>query len=195
MKVCNKAVELAIEGGYVITDRIHQGPRGTMNDWGYGRPGCSNWWHPKRLYKNWLQQSRRTHQDVEINGDSTRVDQPGLLEGLHLHGYPQKEMHVCRIQEGYIWHYRGIIAILDPILQNSIRNGLSEKWIWLVCHEKIVNDKQWTILWHNDDLNMSDVDPDIVSSVLSDIDAEYGKISKLTITRSKIQKYLRITIE
>ena len=41
---------------------------------------------------------------------------------------------------------------------------------------------------------MSYVDPEIVYSVLSDIDSEYGKISKMTITRCKIHKYLGMTI-
>ena len=34
----------------------------------------------------------------------------------------------------------------------------------------------------------------IVSSVLAGIDAEYGNIVKMTITRGKIHKYLRMTI-
>ena len=42
---------------------------------------------------------------------------------------------------------------------------------------------------------MSHVDYDIVSSVLSDIDAEYEKIEKVTTTRGKIQKYLGMTID
>ena len=42
---------------------------------------------------------------------------------------------------------------------------------------------------------MSHVDPDIFSSVLADIDAEYGNIMKTTITRGKIYKYLRIIID
>ena len=44
--------------------------------------------------------------------------------------------------------------------------------------KKIVKGKQCTILWHVDDLNMLHVDSEIVSSVLSDIDAEYGDIEK-----------------
>ena len=59
--------------------------------------------------------------------------------------------------------------------------------------KKNVNDKQCTILWHVESLQMSHVDPDIVSSVLADIDAEYGKIAKMTITRGKIHKYLGIS--
>ena len=52
---------------------------------------------------------------------------------------------------------------------------------WCVMN-KIVNDKQLTIIWHVDDLKMSRVDPYIVSSFLADIDAEYGNITKMTIT-------------
>ena len=57
------------------------------------------------------------------------------------------------------------------------------------------NDKKCTIIWHVDNLNMSHIYPDIVSSVIDDIDAECGKIAKMTITRGKIHKYLRIPID
>ena len=58
----------------------------------------------------------------------------------------------------------------------------------------IVNGKKCTIIWNVDDLKMSHVDSDTVSSVLADIDAKYGKIAKMTRTRGKIQKYLGMTI-
>ena len=41
---------------------------------------------------------------------------------------------------------------------------------------------------------MFHVDSKMVSSVLADIDAKYGKIAKITITRGKIHKYLGMTI-
>ena len=41
---------------------------------------------------------------------------------------------------------------------------------------KIIDEKQCTILWHVDDLNTSHIDPAVIYSVLSDIDAKYGKI-------------------
>ena len=41
---------------------------------------------------------------------------------------------------------------------------------------------------------MSHVDFNIVSSILTDIDAEYGNIEKMTITKVKIHKYLGMTI-
>ena len=40
----------------------------------------------------------------------------------------------------------------------------------------IIDDKQFTILWHADDLKTSHVDRAAASRVLADIDAEYGKI-------------------
>ena len=63
-----------------------------------------------------------------------------------------------------------------------------------MCDEKKFKVKKCNILWHVDDLKMSHVDSDIVRSVLSDIDAEYRRIAKMTITRGNIHKYLRMTI-
>ena len=65
---------------------------------------------------------------------------------------------------------------------------------WCVVN-KIIDNIQCTILWHVDDLKTSHVDPDVVSSVLADIDAEYGEISKMTITRGKVHKYLGMNID
>ena len=42
---------------------------------------------------------------------------------------------------------------------------------------------------------MFHVDSKMVSSVLADIDAKYGKIAKITITRGKIHKYLSMTTD
>ena len=61
--------------------------------------------------------------------------------------------------------------------------------------KKIIDNKQCIILWHVGDLKTSHVDPAVVSSVLADIDVEYGKIAKMTITRGKVHKYLGMTID
>ena len=158
-----------------------------MHDWRYGSMVRSNFWHSRSLPTNWLIQMQFTYQDGGGNGDSTGVNWPGLLQGLHIYIQPQN-MYLWRIQEGCIRHSRGIATILDKTLQEPRRNGLPEELIWLVCYEQIVKGKQQTILFHVDDLKMSHVDSDIFSSVLSDIDAEYGKILKMTITQVNIHK-------
>ena len=43
---------------------------------------------------------------------------------------------------------------------------------------KIIANKKCTILWHVNETKTSHVEPSVVSSVLADIDAEYGKIAK-----------------
>ena len=58
---------------------------------------------------------------------------------------------------------------------------------WCVM-KKIIDNKQWYVLCHVND-------PAIFSSTLADIDAEYGKISKMTITRGKVHKYLGMTFD
>ena len=65
---------------------------------------------------------------------------------------------------------------------------------WCVMNN-IIDKKQRTILWHVDDPKTSHVDHAFVSSVLADIDAEYGKIAKMTITQGKVHKYLGMTID
>ena len=68
------------------------------------------------------------------------------------------------------------------------------EYIWCVMN-KIVDNNQFTILWHVDDLNTSHVNPFIISIVIADIDAEDGKIAKMTIIRGKVHKYLGIIID
>ena len=65
---------------------------------------------------------------------------------------------------------------------------------WCVTN-KIIDYKQWNILWHVDNLKTSHIETVVISSVLSDIDAAYGKIAKMTITRVKVHKYLGMTID
>ena len=52
----------------------------------------------------------------------------------------------------------------------------------------IIDNKQCTILWHVNDLKTSHVDPVVVTIVLADIDAEYGKIAKMTIFRINVRE-------
>ena len=99
-------------------------------------------------------------------------------------------MHVCRIQEGFICHPRGITTILYKTLQNPRKMFYHKNEYNLCVMKKIVKGKQCTILSHVDDIKMLHVDSDIVSIVLSDIDIKYGNIVKMIITQGKIHKIL-----
>ena len=57
----------------------------------------------------------------------------------------------------------------------------------------IIKVKHCPILWCVNDLKMLHVDSDVIYRVFSDIDAEYGNIANMTITRGEIQKYLGMT--
>ena len=83
-------------------------------------------------------------------------------------------------------------AKLSKILEEMGYQRNEYDWCFI---NKIIDNKQCTILWHVDDLKTSHVDPAIVPSVLDDIDVEYGKIAKITITRGKVHKYLGMTID
>ena len=55
----------------------------------------------------------------------------------------------------------------------------------------IIDDKQCNILRHVNELNTSHVEPAVISRVLADIDAEYEKIAKMTITKGQSAKIPR----
>ena len=60
--------------------------------------------------------------------------------------------------------------------------------------KKIVNGKQWTILFHVDDLNMLHVDSGIFLAFLLTLTQNTEKNAKLAITWGKIHKYHGMTI-
>jgi hypothetical protein len=60
---------------------------------------------------------------------------------------------------------------------------------------KMINGKQCTILWHVDDLKISHVDPEVVTSVIELVEGEFGKEAPLTIMRGKVHEYLGMTID
>ncbi|GAX15524.1 hypothetical protein FisN_6Hu141 [Fistulifera solaris] len=56
---------------------------------------------------------------------------------------------------------------------------------------KKINGKQCTIAWYVDDMKVSHVDPEVVTQVIKDIEAKFGKMS---ITRGKKHKFLGMDI-
>ena len=65
---------------------------------------------------------------------------------------------------------------------------------WCVAN-KIINEKQCTILWHVDDLKISHCDSNIVTSVISQIEDEFGREAPITKTRGKIHDYLGMVLD
>ncbi|VEU33958.1 unnamed protein product [Pseudo-nitzschia multistriata] len=60
---------------------------------------------------------------------------------------------------------------------------------------KMINDKQCTIVWHVDDLKISHVDPGVVTAVIQQLNEQFGKESPLTETRGKIHDYVGMTLD
>ena len=55
--------------------------------------------------------------------------------------------------------------------------------------------KQCTILWHNDDLNISRVDSNFLDSIIKIFDEESDIYARLTATRGKIHNYLGMVVD
>jgi hypothetical protein len=60
---------------------------------------------------------------------------------------------------------------------------------------KTINGKQCTILWHVDNLKISHLDENVVSSIIEVLNERYGKITPLVVTRGKIHDYLGMTLD
>ena len=65
---------------------------------------------------------------------------------------------------------------------------------WCVVN-KMINDKQCTIIWHVDDLKISHVDSEVVTNVIEKLEKEFGTEAPLTKTRGKLHDYLGMTID
>jgi hypothetical protein len=79
--------------------------------------------------------------------------------------------------------------------------GILESWGFVVndydrcVANKTINGKQCTIVWHVDDLKISHVEEEVVSSIISDLNEEFGKEAPLTETRGKVHDYLGMTLD
>ena len=60
---------------------------------------------------------------------------------------------------------------------------------------KGIDGAQCTILWHVDDLKISHVSSDVVTSMIEMVESEFGKEAPLTVTRGKVHVYLGMTID
>ena len=65
---------------------------------------------------------------------------------------------------------------------------------WCVAN-KMIDGKQCTIVWHVDDLKISHVDADTVTSTIKLIDDEFGNEAPITVTRGKVHDYLGMTLD
>ena len=62
------------------------------------------------------------------------------------------------------------------------------------CANKIIYGKQCTIVWNLYDLKISNVDPNVVTAVIADIQNEYNKTDTITFTCGKLHNYLGMKI-
>jgi hypothetical protein len=60
---------------------------------------------------------------------------------------------------------------------------------------KMVNSKQCIIVWRVDGLKILHKDPEVISSVLDNLNAEFSKEAPLTVTRGKIHDHLGMRID
>ena len=60
---------------------------------------------------------------------------------------------------------------------------------------KIINGKQYTIVWHVDDLKISHEDPEVVTSIINKLSERCRDIMLLLVSRGKIHDYLGMVFD
>ena len=60
---------------------------------------------------------------------------------------------------------------------------------------KIIEDSQCTVLWHVDDIKISHVNENVVTSVIEYLSGKYGAEAPLTVMRGKVHRYLGMTLD
>ena len=86
--------------------------------------------------------------------------------------YAEAKKSIYETIEASLIFWGGVSKSLEEMVYH--RN----EYDWCAMN-KIIYNKQYTILLHADDLKTSHVYPAVVSIVLSDIDSEYGNIEKI----------------
>jgi hypothetical protein len=65
---------------------------------------------------------------------------------------------------------------------------------WCIAN-RFINNSQCTIVWHVDDLKISHVDPDVVTSVIGKLSEAFGKEAPLSVNRGRSHEYLGMNLD
>ena len=80
-------------------------------------------------------------------------------------------------------------------------SGVLQSWGYIInpydhcVANKIINGKQCTVTWHIDDLKISHEDPAVVESFLTDLQAEFGSLGDISVSRGKRHDYLGMFLD
>ena len=88
------------------------------------------------------------------------------------------------------------VLLLWKKLSNSLKQQryIINSYDWCVAN-KDIDRKQCTIIWHVDDLKISDQDPAAVDKVTASLSAKYGQVDEMAVRRGKKHNYLGMTLD
>jgi hypothetical protein len=99
-----------------------------------------------------------------------------------------------------VWHaarctLREALLFWRRLTNELVKLGFEiNPYVWCVVN-KIINGSQCTILWHVDDLKISHINPNVVTSVISSLEGIFGVDAPLTKTRRTKHDYLGMTLD
>ena len=145
------------------------------------------------------------HADME--GDDVHVKFEGRLAEMLVKINPQMYRKYIRDENGKTIMYVQLKKALYGTMQAAMLfwknlTGSLQEWgftinpyDWCVAN-KMVNNKQITVVWHVHDLKISHVDADVVTTFIKTLSKRYGSNdAPLTIKRGKIHEYIGMTLD
>lgn len=90
---------------------------------------------------------------------------------------------------------KAALLFWEDLSSKLVSNGFIINPYDFCVANKIINGKQCTIIWHVDDLKISHVDSEVVTSVIGTLNKAYGKHAPLTVTRGKVHDYLGMRLD
>ena len=100
----------------------------------------------------------------------------------------------------YLWCTNQVFACSDVLEEDFsgylVQQGFELNLLYDNCiANKQIHGSQCTVLWHVDDMKISHLKDGVLEEVIADFNAQYGKLTPLTMTQGKIHDYLGLTLE
>ena len=107
----------------------------------------------------------------------------------------QQTYAIHQTQKGPIWDTAGGAAFLEASSNTLKEWGFKINEYDQCMANKTINGRQFTVIWHVDDLKISHVDKMVVEDIIGLLNEKFGKESPLNTTRGKVLEYLGMTLD
>jgi hypothetical protein len=115
--------------------------------------------------------------------------------GSHVVEHHGKKVLYVQLMKALYGTLRAALLFWQKLTQTLTTWGFKINQYDQCVANKMIHGNQCTVLWHVDDLKMSHKEPEVVSSILTMLEKEFGEEAPMTITRGTTHDYLGMRIQ